>query len=186
MLWAAAAGHPSAARADQTDAGHPPCTLLYNGGGTLTDNEKVNGVWTEADQRVNDGVNSGLAASGFDIRYYIARAQGSQARLAEVVAQLKETKCAKVIQVTRTLGGSPGTKFFSYAVLVIHLDEKRIGAGTSYTVAGDYSKDYKYPMTEEVLRTLSLSGVGKQIAADIDASKVLADMKSAPAPTPGT
>jgi hypothetical protein len=45
--------------------------------------------------------------------------------------------------------------------------------GQSATVVGEYEKIYTYPLTKEIMETLSLSDLGGTIAADVDAAKVL-------------
>jgi hypothetical protein len=177
LAWAIAASPSSAADA-------PKCVLLFEAGGTTTDNQKVNGFWGSVDLTVGDGAKTGLAAHGINASYHVATAQGSQARLAEVVAQLQATGCTKVIQVSRALQGGRGTQTLSYSVLVFHLDLKSAGTGAAYEVVADYRKQYDYPMTPEVMGKLKPTDIGTQIAADLDASNVLAEMKTGPAPKP--
>jgi hypothetical protein len=58
----------------------------------------------------------------------------------------------------------------------MHLEQKHVPGATSYTTVGEYRKIYNYPAN--VFVKLSLSGLGTQIATDIDNSGVLADIKN--------
>jgi hypothetical protein len=159
-----------------------PCLLNFGATGPQTTDDRVNKVWSTIDHIVSTSITSILTGDGYAVRHHEGTAQGHDQRLAEAIEQMHETGCAKALQVGRNWHNHDGIMDLSFAVLIFHVDAQRKGASTQYSVAGDYSKTYDFHLDKEQLGALSPSAIAKQIATDIEASKVLEPMKVASAP----
>jgi len=172
ILWGAAL--PSEAAEPEA----PHCALLITSAGTQTSNAKVSQFWAAIDATVSAGASEGLAARGLDVRPFEVKMNTKEEQLAAVVKRLDETRCTKVVQLSRKLEGNGQTTGFSYAVVIFHLERSQYTGGNTVTTVGDYKKQYEFPLTADVMRTLKPTDIGTGIAADIDGSGVLDEMKT--------
>jgi hypothetical protein len=163
----------SSVEAQTASANAPGCVLLYNTMGGRSGNAKVDGFWTTVDQAVGKFTTDALTGRGVNVRYILSDAQHADQQLAEVVKQLKLTMCERVVQIVRHNGGGKDAPNFSYSVQLFHFDQASTDDGTKYKVVSDFTKEYKYPLTQETFRTLAPSALGDQIAGDIAASKAM-------------
>jgi hypothetical protein len=149
----------------------PGCAILTGGSAPHTANEGVNKVWLEADRQVSAGAAESMTGKGYTIHADFIEGSSNE-RVAKIAERMKETQCPETIDISIELQPPAGqAKLIVFRTLVFHLDRKN---PMEVTVAGDFTKEYSYPLTKETLDTLSMSGVGKQFAADIDGAEVLA------------
>jgi len=57
--------------------------------------------------------------------------------------------------------------------LRVKVSEAESTKNASFQIVGDYYKEYEYPMTSEVMDTLSISGLAYTMATDLDKAAVL-------------
>jgi len=148
------------------------CTLVMGGGGVVTPDSDVNSRWFAINRAVSNGAIAALKSKGYDVREFIVEIQDANRRFAAMARELDLQKCGQVLQITNNLIGDSNSdgrvSSFTFSASVIHLV-----VGPPTTVVGEYEKTYTYPLTKEVMETLSLSELGGTIAADVDAAKVL-------------
>jgi hypothetical protein len=161
------------AEAQTAAANAPGCVLLYNTTDSRFGDANVDGFWDTVDQAVGKFTTQALVEQGLDVRYFLSEATNSEQQLAEMVKQKNLTTCERFIQIARHNGGGKSTPNFSYTILLFHLEQSSTGGRTTYKVVGDFTKEYKYPLTEETFRTLAPSALGAQIASDIATSRAL-------------
>lgn len=168
-----AAGTPGLA---QTEAAKPACALLEGGEvPSMASNPDLHSRWFVLDRAVSKGAEDSLAAKGYKIEDDIVDIKDVNMRIGHIVQQLKTTGCTKVVQISAALKDSPQTpgvvSQFTFTALVFHLEQT---SPRQVYVAGEFQKDYSFPLTQDTMDHLSLSGVGAQIAGDIDAAAVIA------------
>ena len=188
LIAAAGLGLAGAARgqdvAPLAQAPAPPaaptaCVLVVGGGIPVTPDPKVNSFWLAVNKVVSADVQSELTRRGYAADEIIADSPDPRQRLAAVTRQLTQDRCEKAIQVSVALVGAAETPdvaaSFEFDILVFHLDISDVPGKPMKQVrlAGDYRKAYAYPLTKQVMDTLSMTQVSARIAGDIDAAKVL-------------
>lgn len=144
------------------------CIVLLGGGGTLTTNETVNDKWFAIDGVVERALMSDLNADGYRVHDYIVNTRNTEVRLAGLILQERNTGCGQVLEVTHELPAQQ----FGFLVQVGYLHPASSSA-RSVTFVGQYEREYTYPLTTEVMQNLSLSGVGKNMATDLERTGVL-------------
>jgi hypothetical protein len=159
----------------QTDANKTACALLEGGEvPSMASNPDLHSRWFVIDRAVSQGSKNSLVAKGYKIEDDIVDIRDANSRIGHIVQQLKSTGCTKVVQISAALKDSPATpgivSQFTFTALVFHLEQK---SPREVFVAGEFQKDYSFPLTTDTMDHLSLSGVGEKIAADIDASATL-------------
>ncbi len=173
---------PAAALAAEPEVPH--CALLITSVGTQTGNAKVDQFWADIDATVSGGASEGFTSRGLDVRPVDVKMKTKEEQLAAIVKLMNETRCTKVVQLSRKLDGDGHTTGFTYTVSVFHLEQKLHAGGTTAAVVGDYKKEYEYPLNPDVMRTLKPTDIGTRLAADVDGSRVLEDMKALPIAKP--
>lgn len=144
------------------------CVVLLGGGGTRTSDETVNEQWFAIDNQVERSLMSDLSADGYQVHDYIVDIPTTEARLAGLILQEQKTGCGQVLEVTHEL--SPHQFGFLVQVGYLHM-----ASPSARTVAfvGRYERRYTYALTSEVMQSLSLSGVGKDMAMDLERAGAL-------------
>lgn len=198
MGMAAAASPYLARAADQPAVGTPgvACTLLLGGGGPDTGIPKNNQFWFAVTSAVSAAAYDSLVKHNYTLDRHIVddasvsqwvssshpndeRFKGVNPRFYYLISNLQKDGCQKVLQISYVLkpsGDKPGiAAVFGFDVSVIWPDA---GKPTdqremTYRVSGNYHKEYIYPLTKESFDRLRPDDIGAQIAADVDAAKVL-------------
>jgi len=181
-LIALALASPVLAQTEPAAGG--PCALVLGGGYELTADSSANDTWLQVNKAVADELSATLSQRGYNVREQFTASTSSDDSLKIAVKASNDTGCSEVIQLTNFLKDppdaiSPGK--FGFAANVVHFDIQHPAGYTSYNPVADYAKSYEYPRTIEVFQTLSMSDVAAKIADDLEASTVLAGMKTATA-----
>ena len=147
------------------------CVVLMGGGGMVFPSDYQNREWFLVGRVVTRAVAASLQGAGYNIYPIIVDVRSSEQRLKLMGAKLVHERCNQVVQITHSLSGESATqpgvaKDFAFTVTVFDTtaDDK---------LAEIYSKTYSYPLTREIMDSLSMSGVGRIIATDIENAKVL-------------
>lgn len=152
------------------------CIVLLGGGGTITTNETVNDRWFAIDGVVERALMGDLNADGYRVHDYIVNIPKTEVRLAGLMLEEQKTGCGQVLEVTHELIDDrehPGLPHrFGFLVQVGYLHIPSPSART-VTFVGQYHREYTYPLTREVMQDLSLSGVGKEMASNLESAGVL-------------
>lgn len=147
------------------------CTVLLGGGGMVFPDSALNDRWFTINKTLSGDLADALAARGYRIDTLIVRATDNEARLKAVITEMDRSTCNKVVQVAHALVG-PGqvAESFQFTITILGVAPTARGIG----LTGQYEKTYTYPLTKEVMETLSLSGLAATMAADIERSGLLA------------
>lgn len=170
MLAACLAAPPAQAHASGT---RPPCVVLLGGGGTLTGTADVDTLWFRVSSAISEDVARDLTARSYDVRPLIIDEQDGQRRFEAVWRELSARRCTRTVQISyalhgATVSGQPNTFSFRAEVLRISSTD-----GRTATPVSDYAKTYDFPLTPELLHSLSASALAGRIADDIVAASVL-------------
>jgi hypothetical protein len=154
------------------------CVLLMGGGGSVTPDKNVNSRWFVINSTVSRNVMSALTVLGYRMEDFIVDIQDANKRAGALFQQLSRTGCGKVVQVVHQLRSADNSQYvtrFAFVVSVLHLEpaDPSNPAAKEIRFAGDYNKEYEYPLTKEIMENLSLSELARSIAADIDKAGVL-------------
>lgn len=147
------------------------CAILMGGGGMVFANDEQNNKWFMVNRAVSQAVAGSLQSMGYRIDPLIADVRDHDQRIKMLGAEVAREKCNRVIQITHALSGKsqamPGVaKDFEFDVAVL-------GVNPDGKLTGMFQKTYSYPLTREVLASLSMSEVGRTIATDIDQARVI-------------
>jgi hypothetical protein len=157
------------------------CALVLGGGGTVFPDERVNQSWLKIDTVVTDAVTSELRAFGYHVEEVVSDLRTAEARLELVAREMAARKCNRLVQVSHFVESSASAPKFGFAASVLVPDlagAERSGGGTVARLKGEFDKRYSYDLTSEVMRTLSMSDVGRTIAREIDKSGVVKNRAS--------
>lgn len=147
------------------------CSILLGGGGMVFPSDDQNQKWFMVNRVVSQAVASTLQSMGYRIYPLIVDVRDTEDRLKLLGAAVARDKCSRVVQITHALSGqsqtTPGVaKNFEFDVSVLALS-------TDGKLTGLFQKTYRYPLTREVMQSLSMSAVGKAIATDVDHAHVI-------------
>lgn len=147
----------------------PECLILLGGGGMVFSNEAMNNMWFKINSGLSTHIADDLEKNGYKVERLIVDIRDNPDRLKALSSKVTETKCTKIVQVSNSLSGVAGggiAKFFVFNISVLSVDESAINAKI-------YNKDYSFPLTKEVMETLSMSSLAQRISDDIDASHAI-------------
>jgi hypothetical protein len=160
---------PTAPAAEPAD-----CTIVLGGGGTTSHDEKFNSLWLEINKRISERVVADLRNQQYRVEFVFSTAAETEDRAKEVYLNMQLHDCTKVLQITHILTPPPRKNEpagLAWEVSLMHLEKNapkdRSQAGQ---LAGDYSKTYRYPLTDETMEKLSVSGTAEMIVRDVIAS----------------
>lgn len=152
------------------------CIVLLGGGGTITANETVNDRWFAIDGAVERALMRDLIADGYRVHDYIVNIPKIEVRLAGLMLEEQKTGCGQVLEVTHELvygrehAGLPHRFGFLVQVGYLHIPSP---SARTVTFVGLYHREYSYPLTRDVMQNLSLSGLGKEMATNLESAGVL-------------
>ena len=135
----------------------------------LPDNA-MNERWFKINSVVSNDLADALEAGGYNIDRLIVDIRDNQKRLKAVTAEMYRSRCNKVVQVSNSLSGdSPNgvAKYFEFTVGVLG-----VAPGTT-TLKREYQKVYRYPLTSEIMQTLSMHAVAEKMAVDLENGHVI-------------
>ncbi|TCI07330.1 hypothetical protein EZM97_32600 [Dyella soli] len=144
-----------------------PCAVLMGGGGMVFPDEQVNQLWFRINSTLSGHVADDLQQKGYRVERMIVDIRNGDQRLAMLGQEVTRTHCSKIVQITHALEDMPkgagGGRSFVFTVSIL-------GIGDTSTLTGGFKKEYRYPLTPEVMHSLSLSQVATQMADDIAAT----------------
>lgn len=175
-LVALALASPAIAQTTERGA----CVLLMGGSIQDTGNPENNDFWFTVNRTVTTDLGERLKAGGYVLQAKFGRSMSSDDSMKLAVRGSTESGCDEIIQVANVVSSAGGSKLdtFGFSITVMHFDQRTEDGATLYTAASDFSKDYTYPATPEVMKTLSMDSVAAQIISDMEASGVLATFKA--------
>ena len=138
--------------------------------------EAMNQRWFKINSVISNDLAEDLQQKGYRIERMIVDIRSNEQMRTALGIELAKKGCNKFIQVSHGLEGIPEgggvASYFKFTVTVMGLSKGVAAAngGTMTMITGGFHKDYRYPLTTQVMQTLSMSGVARQIADDIDAS----------------
>jgi len=148
------------------------CTLLFNHNLIFADKMAQN-LWFTASKKAISGVESVLQENKVPFHSVIIDPKDIQSELNIVRQNIIQHRCKTVLKVTAIKKVS--SEFgFDFELLALE-NPQPLGGNYKYTFVSKFTKSYRYPFTSEVLKTLSLSGVGKKVANEMVAAKVFAE-----------
>lgn len=167
------------ATAAPTEGQH--CIVLLGGGGTVTHNEDVDSRWFVINSGVSKFLIEALVARGYQIEEAIVDVRDADKRFGVLVRHLQSAGCDRAVQLAHVLkftteGQHAQITAFDLQVSVVRLvssDKEGAPAPTTGQVQSDYTKDYEYPLTAEVMQNLSLSELARTMATDLEKSGTL-------------
>lgn len=149
-----------------------PCAILLGGGGTTVfASEKLHHLWFEVNRSVSSAAAEALQGMGYRIDPLIVDSRDIQQRKQLLENEIDREHCNRIIEITYKLTGQSVT--MPGVAADFGFDVEVMGIGSDHVLIGLYQKAYSYPLTSQVMQSLSLSGVGKSIAADIVKAQVI-------------
>jgi hypothetical protein len=164
----------SLVRAGEPTAAVPDCSLFFGGTGTRARNAEFDRITITINKTVSDAAIGRLIWLRYRIESHFSTASSLQESSAELYRVLQEKKCGQVIELSDEFSIAAATDalpHLKFTVLVFHLE--RTVDGRSLQVVSEYQRSYEFELTKQLMKELSLSGLGLTIAADIDAARVL-------------
>jgi hypothetical protein len=163
------------------------CALIVGGetAETFAD-PRLNQVWFTASKAITDDLFRDMMANGYPVKEYIvpldAHSQPMEQLQRNIALAMAVNRCNRIIQIYQTVSEDQAGKFFGYRVDVmlgtpVNPAAPSAGTGTRVTMVGEYTKQYRYPRTEETLRTLQFHKVAETILSDMSASGVLSKLR---------
>jgi len=147
-----------------------PCTLLFNHNFIFPD-KMAQDLWFTASKQAITGVESVLQQNKVAFHTVIIEPSDTHAELNIIRQNIIENRCQKVFKVTAI---KQVTSEFGFDFELLALENPQpVGSNYQYTFVSKFKKSYRYPFTSEVLKTLSLSGVGKNAANEMLATHAI-------------
>jgi ABC-type amino acid transport substrate-binding protein len=155
---------------------------IFNGnmGGDFSD-PRAQKVWQAVDKQVSDYLLSYLRQNDFKvIRAPASGLPGDQHQEAVLFA-VAANKCAKLIQIALQVTEDFGGRKFGFDVDVMRFVAKDSNgsARTNATTTSVFRKEYRFPRTEESLKTFYTGEFADQVFRDLANSGALKDLRSA-------
>lgn len=147
------------------------CSILMGGGGAVFASDDQNNKWFLIDRAVSRAVTDSLQGMGYRIEPQIVDIRDSTERLKLLGAEVRREKCNRIIQITHGLSGE--SKTTPGVAANFDFDVSVLGVSPDGKITGISRKTYSYPLTKQVMETLSMHEVGKTIATDIDKTHVI-------------
>jgi hypothetical protein len=149
-----------------------PCLLLAAGTGSKALREDVTQFWQTVNAEIATSLVQQLTKDGIAARIEILPKDASPDKIPGMIATgLARERCSQLMQFTHELGGGKGPDaYFAFEAVLFGVQEAEGG----FTLASEaFRKKYSYPMTKEVLGSLSTSEVASKLKADLTAAGVL-------------
>lgn len=162
---AAEAAQPAVIAADNT------CSILMGGGGAVFASNDQNNKWFLINRAVSQAVADSLQGMGYRIEPLIVDIRDNTQRMKMLGAEVTREKCNRIIQIAHGLSGE--SKTTPGMAANFDFDVSVLGVTPNGKLAGISQKTYSYPLTKQVMETLSMREVGKTIAVDIDKAHVI-------------
>jgi len=159
-------------RADTAPPELSPCLLVVAGSGTKAQKESVTEFWHTVNVEIAKSLVQQLAEGDVSARLEVIPQQTPSDQVpGEVATALARERCRQLLQFTHKLGGGSGPDaFFAFEAVVLGVKQTARGFKLQDEV---FRKTYRHPLTQEVLRSLSMPEVAKKLKDDLSAAGVL-------------
>lgn len=157
------------------------CAVVAGGGvGSKFADPKINRIWSEVNKQVTGYLYRDLAADAYNVREFIVPAERTPGNEQMVIGDMIRERCNRLIQVAHTVGEDANGRFFRFDISVLRLVPKPAGMTdpkTNARTVGEFSRQYRYPRTEEAFDAFHTGTFAHQVYRDLQASGVLATMR---------
>ena len=157
------------------------CAVVAGGGlGSQFADAKINRIWSEVNKQVTDYLYRDLTGDAYNVREFILPAERTPGNQQMVIADMIHERCNRLIQVAHTVGEDANGRYFRFDVSVLRLVPKPAGMtdpNTNARTVGEFSRQYRYPRTEEAFHAFHTGTFAHQVYRDLQASGVLATMR---------
>jgi hypothetical protein len=158
--------------AGDAKAGLNPCLLVSAGSGSKANSEQVTRFWQTVNAEIAKSLVEQLAKDGVAARLDVLPQDAASDKIPGMIAiALARERCDQLLQFTHELGGGSGPgAYFAFQATVLGVQE----AAGGFTMGKEsFNKTYRYAMTDEVLKSLSMSEVASKLKGDLAAARVL-------------
>ena len=158
--------------ADEAKAGLSPCVLVSAGSGSKANSEKVTQFWQTVNAEIAKSLVEQLTRDGVAARLDVLPQDAASDRVPGLIAlALARERCSQLMQFTHQLGGGSGPgAYFAFEAALFGVRE----ADGGFTLGQEaFRKNYRYALTEEVLKSLSTSEVAGKLKGDLASAGVL-------------
>jgi hypothetical protein len=159
--------------ADDNKAGLGPCLLVSAGSGSKANSEKVTHFWQTVNAEIAKSLVEQLTKDGVAARLDVLPQDTASDKVPGLIAlALARERCDQLMQFTHELGGGSGPEaYFAFEAAVFGVQE--VHAGSFQIGKEAFRKKYRFAMTDEVLKTLSVSEVAGKLQGDLASAGVL-------------
>jgi len=149
-----------------------PCVLVSAGTGSEAKSEQVTQFWQTVNAAIAKSLVQELTKGGVDARLEVLPHGTASDKVPGLIAlALAREHCGQLMQFTHQLGGGSGRDaYFAFEAALFGVQEDDGGFKIGQEA---FRKNYRYAMTDEVLRTLSTSEVAGKLKGDLDSARVL-------------
>ena len=158
--------------ADEGKAGLNPCLLVSAGTGSKAGSEKVTQFWQTVNAEIAKSLVQQLSKDGVAARLDVLPQDATSDKIPGMVAlALARERCNQLMQFTHELGGGSGPDaYFAFEAALFGVQEADGGFKLGKEA---FRKTYRFAMTEEALRILSMSEVAGKVKSDLTSAGVL-------------
>jgi hypothetical protein len=163
-------GAPAAAGA--RPAGLNACLLVVAGTGSKTAKQAVTQFWQQVNAEIAKSLVQQLSGDGVAARLEVLPGDAATDSIPGLIAvALGRERCKQLMQFTHQLGGGSGPEaFFAFDAAVFSVQETDGGFKLG---DGAFRKNYRYPLNNESLRTLSMSELASRLKGELAAAGIL-------------
>lgn len=122
-------------------------------------------LWFTASKQAINGVKSVLQENKITFHTVIIDPKDTHDEVNIIRQNIIQNRCQKVLKVT-TIKQVSREFGFDFELLALE-NPQPLGSNYKYTFVSKNKKSYRYPFTSHILKTLSLSGVGKKAANEM-------------------
>ena len=159
-------------RADEAKGGLRPCLLVSAGTGTKANSEKVTQFWQTVNAEIAKSLVEQLTKDGVAARLDVVPQDTAFDKVEGVIAlALARERCNQLMQFVHQLGGGSGPDaYFAFEAAVLGVEESDGG----FTMSKEaFRKNYRFALTDEVLRSLSVSEFAARLKGDLASAGVV-------------
>jgi hypothetical protein len=171
---------PVQASAAEDAAALDSCVLVVSGAGSKAGNQQVTDFWHQVNTSIAKALLEQLAADKVPVRSEVIPAAASDEDVpGKIALALARDRCGQLLQFNHQLGGGSGPgAFFAFQASLFGVEETKGGFKIGKEA---FSKNYRYALNEEVLKTFSISEMATRLGSELKAAGVLPAASGEPA-----
>jgi len=133
--------------------------VVVGGVGSRFDDQKTGESWHRANQQITGYLYDILEHEGFKVTSLVVPPNETSEGVKTLVTEaLARNRCNRIIQIAHFVNEDDKGPYFLFNVSIQHIELDRSrptgSSGTSVVSVGDYSRDYRYPLTPASLDAL--------------------------------